>query len=776
MASGDEKAAIRQRKSPERQTIEKKKEVLEKKVDDDKVKVQTVARGWASLYAFAGILILSFVVRLWGIWSPKEVVFDEVHFGKFASYYLRREYYFDVHPPLAKMLLAIPGKLVGYDGTYLFDKIGQNYIENGAPYFLMRVFVAMFGATIPGVVYLIMAESGYSLIISTLTAFMAVFDNALVLHSRLVLLDSIMIFFMVWAVYFYIKFFKQRYQPFTTTWYGYMIATGVMMGCAISSKMVGLFTISSIGVAVLYDLWRLIDIRRNLKVEEFAKHFVARVGGFIVVPITIYLAIFYAHLAILTNSGPGDDYHTKEFQMQLKGSKMLDTYTPVYYGDAISFKHVGTKVFLNSRDSKYPQKYADGRVGSAGNQVTGHKEENDESYWIVLPAERNEDFDSYLEKRKNDENYKLTPEEMDKYALRNLYEVRLMHKKTQRVMRTHDVASPLTTTNMEFTTVEENDEKAFPDTIFILRIDRPKNENGVPDQLRTQNKSLRLTSKSQKVSMSTFNKKLPDWGSYDQEINGKKDIDGEGTLWTVNNVFGRKVEESPEARKAVPRMGFMTKFFELQTAMIDSNSKLTAPHIYQSYPGSWPLFKRGVSFWTKSEGKRQIYFVANVFGWYAIVASVVAFILIYITTAAFRYRRNTPITSYVTDRHLFRSGIFMEVLYLMHYIPFFLMGRALFIHHYLPSVVFGYMVMGAVLQFAVIRDYKRYALNDTFKASPETRYIPSDIKCRVLLGSVAVLQVLSFIYWSPFVYGCEMTKESIISRKWGSKWDFSFAK
>lgn len=719
-------------------------------------------------YQIVGFLItaLALLTRFWGISHPDEVVFDEVHFGKFASYYIQRTYFFDVHPPFGKLLFAFVGWLVGYDGHFHFDNIGDSYIANKVPYLAFRALPALLGSLTVTVTYLIMWESGYSLPACVLAAGLVLLDNAHIGQTRLILLDATLVLAMACSILSYIRFYKLRHEPFSRKWWKWLILTGFALSCDISVKYVGLFAFVSIGSAVCIDLWDLLDIKRPngaLSLPDFTRHFIARAVGLIVMPFLFYLFWFQVHFAVLNRSGPGDDFMSPEFQETLSDNAMLANSVTINYYDSLSLMHKETKAYLHSHTDRYPLRYDDGRVSSQGQQVTGYPFNDTNNHWQILPADGSEDV---------------------LRTVKNHDLVRLRHLVTNTILMSHDVASPYFPTNQEFTTASIDDAMGdrAQDTLFEVRI-----ENGKDGQeFKSVSSHFKLIHNPSKVAMWTHTTPLPDWGHKQQEINGNKQITPSSNIWLVEDIVSLPADSARREKpnKKVKTLPFLQKWFELQRSMFWHNNQLTSSHPYASQPYQWPFLLRGVSFWTQNETRQQIYFLGNPIGWW-ISSSLLAVFVGILAADQFSLRRGMDALDHRTRSRLYNSTGFFFLVWATHYFPFYVMGRQLFLHHYLPAHLASTLVAGALVEFIFTTD----AIEDAVvtakgkKAAPKRHILAGErfagqslMGAWIATGVILALAAASWYFFLPLTYGYPgLDVDAVLRRKWLG-YDLHFAK
>lgn len=236
----------------------------------------------------------------------------------------------------------------------------------------MRVVPATLGiATIP-VAYLTLRALDCRATASLLASLFLTFENGLVTQSRHILLDSPLVFFTALTIFLFVGFSNEdKQEPFTEQWWTWLILTGLSLGAVLSCKWVGLFTVATVGVCTILQLWLLLgDLR--VKPRTWARHFFARALCLIVVPILLYMTMFELHFMILGSSGEGDAFMSSEFRQTL-GRGMPDTYagaftfvvkdsvvdvaspSDVALGSEVSIRHLNTQGgYLHSHSHNYP--------------------------------------------------------------------------------------------------------------------------------------------------------------------------------------------------------------------------------------------------------------------------------------------------------------------------------------------------------------------------------------------------------------------------------------
>ncbi|EAY18464.1 Dolichyl-phosphate-mannose-protein mannosyltransferase, putative [Trichomonas vaginalis G3] len=150
------------------------------------------------------ILVLLFtaigmLTRVFRVQAPNTVVFDEVHFGNFTNWYLRGQYFHDIHPPLAKLIMASVASFAGYKGDYSFEKLnGQKYPS--MTYVALRLTPIFFGAACVPMAYLAARAMNCGHFTSFGAATCIACELTYIIEARHILTDSILHFFSMLSI------------------------------------------------------------------------------------------------------------------------------------------------------------------------------------------------------------------------------------------------------------------------------------------------------------------------------------------------------------------------------------------------------------------------------------------------------------------------------------------------------------------------------------------------------------------------------------------------
>lgn len=236
------------------------------------------------------ILALSLATRFAFFGFPSETVFDEVHFGRYINGYFTGEYFFDIHPPLGKLVIAGFAKIGGFEaGDFTFENIGTEFPNS--VYKFMRFVPSLAGALLPLVIFFLALQLGFSRNGAALAAAFVIFDNALVTQSKFILMDSFLLLFGFAALYFYTK------KSF--------LWAGIFAALAASIKWTGLTFLGIMGI-LYFIAW--------VKEKNKMRKFLAAAVFLAVIPFLVYFSIFTIHFKLLPEEGPGDAFMSQEFR------------------------------------------------------------------------------------------------------------------------------------------------------------------------------------------------------------------------------------------------------------------------------------------------------------------------------------------------------------------------------------------------------------------------------------------------------------------------------
>jgi len=673
---------------------------------------------------------LSLFSRYFKIAKSNVVVWDEAHFGSFGSEYIKRTFYFDVHPPLGKMLIALSGWLCGYDGQFDWDS-AKVFPEN-VNFVFMRVFCATFGALMTPFAYLTAKELHFSQLTCIVVALMVICENAFLTISKFVLLDPILLFFTASTFYFLTRFKNARKNPFSLNWWLSLAATGASLGMVLSVKWVGLFSVALVGLYTLWELWDYLG-KKGVPFKTYIFHWVARIILLIILPMSIYMFNFYLHFTILNRSGSGDANMSSLFQAGLEGIDFSQNPLDVAYNSKITLKNNAYGGgLLHSHVQRYP-------VGSEQQQITLYHYKDANNEWIIKKP--------WTEPQ--------IPDDKIVYV-KDGDIIRLVHSETKRNLHTHNIKAPV---SKKFNEVSGYGNATIGDANDLWKVEIVKDRyDSSTHSIHALLTTFRLRHVETGCLLQSSGSFYPEWGFKQSEV--VCDMHGNNNaaknIWNVESHWNHLL---PAAPLKTFKSSFLSDFIDINVGMWTSNNSLVPdedkePDHLTSEAWQWPLALVGIRICGWNDDDVKYYLMGNPLTWWSAFACILfvgllSGIYILLKKCNAIHWKNEEWNNYWYTSLITVGG------WALHYFPSYLMGRVLYLHHYFPAIYFGIFVVAFTLEH--IASYFRKV----------------KIVGKVLISLYLVADIAFFFYFIQMSYGFTGPSSNMKSKQWLRTWSMA---
>ena len=260
--------------------------------------------------------IISFWTHLWIIHHPTHVTFDEVHFGNFTNWYTKSEFFFDIHPPLGKLIMFLFANLSEYDGNINFQNDTAHAYDNGT-FIPLRLTPAFFSSMCSPFLYLAMRFSSFSKCASFAAASLVCFDTSLLCEGRFILSDGLLHFFTCLHILTFCYGLSIPRGTYKFRFWQFL--SGITLGCACSCKN------TAWGLCALNGIYHFLElcIQYNDITADFLEELAIRGFTLVVSAISVYIISFSIHFVLLPFKGQGFGYINDDLRSQLVDSNLI---------------------------------------------------------------------------------------------------------------------------------------------------------------------------------------------------------------------------------------------------------------------------------------------------------------------------------------------------------------------------------------------------------------------------------------------------------------------